>query len=114
MLIISALNNFFRLDGLLNISFFGFFILNGLVSNYYGVVLDCSNKNCGGYSGAKFWLAINFILILVHFVFWVRNHSDEFSRFFLFRAFCVVVSLAGHLTIFFLLVPDMAVARRLG
>lgn len=108
MSIISAIKRFFRADGLLNKTFLGLFIANGVVSYYNALVLNCSIKNCGGLSGVKFWFAINLALFLAHFCFWVRGESEEFSRFFLFRAFCVTLSFIGHLTIFFVIVPDWA------
>ena len=108
MLIISAIKSFFRLDGTLNRTFLGFFLLTGVVAYYHALVLDCSSKNCGGLSGVSFWFAINFFLLLSHFVFWMRNESEEFSKFFLFRALCVVLSLVMYVTIFFVLIPDMS------
>ena len=108
MSIISATVSFFRVDGLLNKIFLGLLISNGVVSYYNALALNCSIKNCGGFSGATFWFAINLALFIAHFCFWVRSESEEFSRFFLFRAFCVALSVSVHLTIFFVLVPDWA------
>ena len=107
MLIISAIKSFFRFDGTLNRTFLGLFFLNGVVAYYHALALDCSSKNCGGLSGVSFWFAINFFLLLAHFLFWMRNESPEFSKYFLFRAFCVVSSLVTYLMIFFVFIPDM-------
>ena len=105
-LINSAIKSFFRVEGPLDKAFLGFFLLTGVFAYYHALVQDCSSKNCGGFSGVSFWFAINFFLLLAHFVFWMRNGSKEFSRFFLFRAFCVVLSLVMYLTIIFGLIPD--------
>ena len=106
MLILSAIKSFFRFDGMLNRAFLGLLLLNGVVAYFHALVLGCSSKNCGGLSGVSFWFAINFALLLSHSVFWIRNESEEFSKFFLFRAFCVILALVGHLTIFFVIIPD--------
>lgn len=105
----TAIRRVFCIDGWLNKAFLGLFVLNFVTSYYYALALDCTRNNCGGLSGATFWFAMNLALALAHFSFWVRNESDEFSRFVLFRIFCVLLSLAMHLTIFFLLIPDMRI-----
>ena len=103
----TAIRRVFCIDGWLNKLFVGLFALNGFTSYYYALALDCTSRNCGGASGATFWFALNLALVLAHFSFWVRNESDEFSRYFVFRVVCVSLSLAMHLTIFFLFIPGM-------
>lgn len=94
---ISVIKSYFRADSLLSKIFLGAFVFNGAIAYYYGFAWDCSHRICGGVSGVKFWFAINLWLFLNHFCFWVRDESEEFSRFFPFRAFCVMLFFFGHL-----------------
>lgn len=108
---LNTIKSFFRIDGLLDKVFLGLLTLNSVAVYYYGYALDCWQKNCGGLSGVTFWIAANLALFLAHFGFWMRNESDEFSHIPLFRVVCVTLSLVMHLTIFFVLVPDMKEVR---
>lgn len=111
-MLISAIKSFFRIDSVLDKVFLGLFILSAVAMYYSGIAWDCSYKNCGGLSGGAFWFAVNLMLLTNHFVFWVRNESEELSKFYLFRVFCVLLAFVGYLTALFVLIPDFAISQQ--
>jgi hypothetical protein len=78
------LKSYFQVGDGLDKFFLGLLVVNVSAFYYYGIAWNCSHENCGGITGSAFWFAANFWPFLLHFVFWMRNESEEFSGFVLF------------------------------
>ena len=93
------LKSFFNPDNTLSKIFLGAFVVNWVLFFYYGIMWECTYRNCGGVTGIQFWVVANLAPLLSHFCFWVRNESEELSRFIIFRTFCVGLSMVGHVVL---------------